>query len=340
MKFSVSLNSKTPLYRQVIAGIEDAVRKGMLKNGDALPSLNDFAGESGVSMETTKKAYNILKKKGILSGRQGKGYFIDMREGAPQRILMLLDKLSAYKLAIHRGLSESLGSPADITINTHNQDIVLFEKMVSDALGNYDYYIITAHFPRDVKPASVAKILKRIPNDRLILIDIDIPELKGNIGRIYQDFRADAATALENCIDTIRKYKHVAIITSSQSLYGKIICPGIRKKLSEHRIKCSIKSEFSPEMMVPGTLFIVLSGQLDTEHFAIMRESRERGYTLGIAIGLISYNDEPVNEFICGGLTCLSTDFEEMGRYAAGMINSKKMYSVHNPFRLVLRESL
>lgn len=71
-----------------------------------------------------------------------------------------------------------------------------------------------------------------------------------------------------------------------------------------------------------------------------MREVIDKGYTLGREIGLISYNDEPVNEFICGGLTCISSDFRQMGASAAKMINEHNMSSVHNPFSLVTRASL
>ena len=92
--------------------------------------------------------------------------------------------------------------------------------------------------------------------------------------------------------------------------------------------------------MLPGTLYVVLCGQLGTDHFTIMREVINKGYSLGKEIGLISYNDEPVNEFICGGLTCISSDFQQMGRSAAEMINGHRMSSVHNPFQLVTRASL
>lgn len=341
MKFHIDHKSNVPLYSQIIEEIKKAVKNETLKNGDVLPSLSEFAEENGVSMETTKKAYNLLKKEGVLSGRQGKGYFIDIRKGdAPLRILMLLDKLSAYKLAIHRGLSESLDSPADITINIHNQDITMFGKMVADSLEKYDYYIIAAHFPRDVKPSAVAKILKRIPNDRLILIDVNVPEAKGRIGRIYQDFRTDASEALEKRPDLIRKYSRAVIIESKLSLYGNIICPNIKKMLSANGLKCTVEKEFKPDLMEPGTLFIVLGGQIDTCHFGILREAMDRGYCFGRTIGLVFYNDEPVNEFICGGITCISSDFGQMGRNAAEMINTGKLYSIHNPFNLILRTSL
>ena len=72
MKFKIDHKSNIPLYSQVIKAVKDAIKKGELNNGDALPSLNEFANLYGVSMETAKKAYNILKKEGFLSSRQGR----------------------------------------------------------------------------------------------------------------------------------------------------------------------------------------------------------------------------------------------------------------------------
>ena len=341
MKIKIDQNSTLPLYRQVISAVKEALRDGKLKNGDPMPSLSELAGMTGISPETAKKAYNLLKKENLIGSRQGKGYFIDVREsGAPLRILMLVDKLSAYKLAIHKGLTEALVQNADVSINIHNQDIELFDKLVCDANGEFDWYIIAAHFPRKVSAARIARTLKRLPNNRTILIDNGLPQFKGNIGRVYQDFREDASHALKDALGMIHKYDSVEIITTANSLYGDIICPQIRKLFRSEGIRCRIEQQFNPEQMSAGTLYIVLCGQLDNDHFTLIREANRRGYVLGQDIGLISYNDEPVNEFICGGLSSISSDFTQMGHSVAEMINSGKLSCIHNPFRLIVRSSL
>lgn len=341
MNLKIDRNSNIPLYKQIVAEVKRAVKSGTLANGSAMPSLSEFASLNGISMETTKKAYTVLKKEGLLSGHQGKAYFIDVRDnGAPLRVLMLVDKLSAYKLAIHRGLAESLKRTADISINIHNQNIDMFEKMVNDTADSYDYYLVAAHFPKDVKTSRIAKIIRHIPNNKLILIDKDIPEVNGRIGRICQDFANDATNALTEALNLVKKYKSVVTITSSNSLYSKDIYPGIHQLLKKNGVKSKLETAFNSSIMAPGTLFIVLGGQLDNDHFTIIREAIAKGYTLGKDIGLISYNDEPVNEFICNGLSCLSCDFEQMGREAAAMINSGEMRNVHPPFNLIVRASL
>lgn len=341
MKFSIDPRSSTPLYRQLVTSVKDAVKNGTLKDGDGLPSLNELAEATGVSMETAKKAYNILKKDGFLRGRQGKGFFVEVRPAdAPKRILMLLDKLSAYKLAIHKGLSAALDSPAEITIFLHNQDIDLFETMVAGAVENYDWFLVAAHFPGSVDGKRITSALKKIPNEKLILIDRDIPSLKGHIGRIFQDFETDAVSALSEGMALAKKYRRTIIIPTPSSLYGEVIVSGITALLEREGMEYSVSHGFDPGSMEPGTLYIVLGGQLDTDHFAILRRAQQLGLVLGVSVGIISYNDEPVNEFICGGLTCISSDFEKMGETAAVMINGSRLYSVHNPFRLVVRSTL
>ena len=59
--------SKAPIYKQLVEQFEDAIRSGKLAPGEQIPSMNDFALQLGISKETVKKAYGILREKGSLS---------------------------------------------------------------------------------------------------------------------------------------------------------------------------------------------------------------------------------------------------------------------------------
>lgn len=63
------------------------------------------------------------------------------------------------------------------------------------------------------------------------------------------------------------------------------------------------------------------------------------GCEIGDEVGLICYNDFPLNEFILGGLTSLSTDFVEMGRTAGEMVLSGNLSKVHGPCSLIRRKT-
>ena len=64
---------------------------------------------------------------------------------------------------------------------------------------------------------------------------------------------------------------------------------------------------------------------------------RKNNKKIGKDVGLISYNDVPLNAVVLGGLTTISTDFEKMGTTAAEMILSGKMTKIHNDFRMTRR---
>lgn len=72
----------------------------------------------------------------------------------------------------------------------------------------------------------------------------------------------------------------------------------------------------------------------------VIKLSRERGYKIGKDIGLISYNDTAVKEILEGGITVISTDFEQMGKTAAELLLKKTQKVIANPTTLILRNSL
>jgi len=62
--------------------------------------------------------------------------------------------------------------------------------------------------------------------------------------------------------------------------------------------------------------------------------------TVGKDIGIISYNETPLKEILLDGITTISTDHDQMGRTAAGLINENKHAIIKNPFTLIRRKSL
>jgi DNA-binding GntR family transcriptional regulator len=47
-----------------------------LKIGDRLPSINEISAEYYLSRDTVEKAFNELRKKGIITSVKRRGYFI------------------------------------------------------------------------------------------------------------------------------------------------------------------------------------------------------------------------------------------------------------------------
>jgi len=301
--------------------------------------MNVLASELQISKETIKKAYNILRHKGMIDSKQGKGYYVLKNSEADTKILLLFDKISTYKQVLYSSFASNLGEGYEITIRLHNQDIDLFEQFIDANVDHFDYYMITPHFPLEASiQKRVKKLLKKIPNRKLIILDRKIDTITGNYGLVYQDVEQDIITGLYQGLDDIRKYNQLKILSMPGSMYAPLISKGIVKFCSENRIDHAFFYNTNyPDLIQKGDLFLILNGQLDVELIEIARVAKKRGFKIGKDIGIISYNESPINEIILDGLTVLSTDFEQMGRVAARMIREKQMTKTKCEFQLIRR---
>ena len=332
--------SREPIYRQIISQVEDAVRTGALKPGDQLPSMNELAAGTGISRETAKKAYNILRDNRVIESHQGKGVFISSGDsGKGPSVLVLFDKLSIYKQILFNAFSDALGPKADITILNHDQNLDVFEYYLDKNLDRYDYYVITPHFPLDAASQKRAcKLLRRVPNRKLIMTDHWLHEVPGNYGVVFQDFSQDAYDGLLQGLDKFRTCYRLSVITLPESLYGNFIKDSVRRFCSDYDIPVRFTVSI-PADMEKGEVFLLLNSQLDSALVDLDTAARDADLETGRDIFVISYNEFPLNEIILGGLTTLSTDFALMGRLAAGMILTGKLEKVHCDFRLTRRAS-
>jgi len=89
----VILPAGGPLSLQLKRWIEDAIRRGAINPGDALPSERDLALKVDVSRVTVRKAVLQLVKDGVLVQRHGSGTFV-----APpaQRVEQSLSQLTSF----------------------------------------------------------------------------------------------------------------------------------------------------------------------------------------------------------------------------------------------------
>ena len=85
-----SAGNGAPLYLQLKKSIEDAVRRGVIGPGDALPSERDIAVKADVSRVTVRKAVQDLVRGGILVQRHGSGTFVAPRVERVEQSLSLL----------------------------------------------------------------------------------------------------------------------------------------------------------------------------------------------------------------------------------------------------------
>lgn len=109
MQVVVSNSNPAPIYEQIVEQVKKQIVSGKLAPGEKLPSLRMLAGDLGVSVITTKRAYAVLEEAGFISTVAGKGCFVSemnadlIREENLKRIQALLSQ--AIDLADASGVS-------------------------------------------------------------------------------------------------------------------------------------------------------------------------------------------------------------------------------------------
>ncbi len=293
--------------------------------------------EYDIARDTVEKAYNELKEKGIIVSVRGKGYFIHGLKGSKLRILLILNKLSAYKKIIYYSFLHTLGDKATVDLQIHHYNAVLLKKILEDNLGKYHYYVIMPHFYEGLASVNILEELQKIPAGGLVLLDKNIEAIKDDHLCVYQDFENDIYEALESGDDVISKYAKLCLVFPENENYPHEIIKGFRKYCNHYnKTHEVIESTFGVPLKM-GTLFIVIK---EFDLVGIVKKCAESGFVLGQDIGIISFNETTLKEILAGGIATVSTHFEAMGSTAATLILEKQTIKIKNPFSLIRRPSL
>ena len=101
-------HSRTPIYEQIKEQIILYVNKGVLKEGEQLPSLRQLSATLGININTVKRALSELEAQGAIYSVAGKGIFISGNKES-QNIYIeqsLASVSNAIKSAKQMGASE------------------------------------------------------------------------------------------------------------------------------------------------------------------------------------------------------------------------------------------
>lgn len=108
MWLHIDPSSGTPIYRQIVDQVRQAVASGVLRAGERLPSVREMAVDLAVNPNTIAKAYQELERDGVIATPRGKGSFVadkppDLDEAERlQQLAEAADRLvaEAYRLRI------------------------------------------------------------------------------------------------------------------------------------------------------------------------------------------------------------------------------------------------
>lgn len=114
MKIFINDNSPRPIYDQIIQAVKNSIANQELDSGDMLPSIRSLARQLGISVITTKRAYEELEKQGLIYSEQGKGFFVSRIN----QNLLMESRLKEYEKKLRVMISEAKGlglSPEELS---------------------------------------------------------------------------------------------------------------------------------------------------------------------------------------------------------------------------------
>jgi len=335
--FQIGSQNQVPKYTQVVNAVTDAIRKGHLKKGQKISSINELSDEYFISRVTVEKAYNILKEQGTIIPIKGKGFYINRVDlDAPVRILLLFNKISNYKKQIYNAFIKTMGTNAIVDLKIHHFNVQILRSLVENNMDDYDYIVLMPYFYENIEEA--VNIIKTIPPNKLMIIDRRIPFFNSECGCVYQDFENDIIDALDKGLDLLKKYSKLYFVYSNMIPYPPEMARGFRKFCMQNSFKNELMGEVNANTEVKkGDAFIVIE---ETDLSSLIKNCRTKGLKIGKDVGIISYNETPLKEVLLEGITVISTDHEQLGESAANLILSNSKESIKNPFVFIRRNSL
>ena len=76
IEFHLDPDSGVAPYLQNVRQVRQAIRLGLLKKGDQLPTVKEVVGALAINPNTVLQAYKELEHAGLAAGRQGIGTFV------------------------------------------------------------------------------------------------------------------------------------------------------------------------------------------------------------------------------------------------------------------------
>src|SRR5262245_46644279 len=76
MHFRLEPHSGVPLYRQIVDEVKKGTLRGLLREGDRLPSVRELARTLGINPTTVVKAYDQLAAERLIVLRHGLGAYV------------------------------------------------------------------------------------------------------------------------------------------------------------------------------------------------------------------------------------------------------------------------
>ncbi len=326
---NINFSHSTSKIKSLADGITLSIIQGQLRTGDNLLSINEASVFHKVSRDTVFKAYNALKKKGLIDSTPTKGYFVT---GEVNHILLLLDTYSTFKQNLYHRFIANLPENYKVDLIFHQYNERLFETIIRESIGRYSMYVVM-NFSND----KFSETLMAIPKNKLLLLDFGDFE-KSNYSYLCQNFNESLYNCLQEGKELLHKYKTLSFVFPEEICHPESAIDYFISFCKENNFDFEIiKHNADWKGVQKSTVYLCISPE---DLVKIIKDANTSGLIIGHDFGLIAYNDDPVLEVIKNGISSISVDFGLMGEKAAAFVTGKQPIQEYIPTQLIVRGSL
>jgi GntR family transcriptional regulator len=109
IEFHLDGRSGVPAYLQIVQQVRQAIRLGILRPGDQLPTVKEVVTGLTINPNTVLHAYRQLDLEGLIEGRRGVGTFVSASPAPPPPP----DDLKGLRSGIERWVSRARAAGLD-----------------------------------------------------------------------------------------------------------------------------------------------------------------------------------------------------------------------------------
>ena len=108
IEFHLEARSGVPTYLQLVQQVRQAIRLGLLRPGDQLPTVKEVVSGLTINPNTVLRAYRELDHEGLTEGRRGVGTFV-AESAAP----LPQDDVKALRTALGKWVAQARAAGLD-----------------------------------------------------------------------------------------------------------------------------------------------------------------------------------------------------------------------------------
>jgi GntR family transcriptional regulator len=108
IEFHLDSRSGVPTYLQLVQQVRHAIRLGMLRPGDQLPTVKVVVAGLTINPNTVLHAYRQLDMEGLVEGKRGVGTFVAANPELPPA-----DGLKSLRASLERWVTSARGAGLD-----------------------------------------------------------------------------------------------------------------------------------------------------------------------------------------------------------------------------------